>query len=61
MMWSGWAEGYAAFSYNRGKIPIIINYFKGQKEHHKTVSFREEYRDWLIEQGISPDDPYFPK
>ncbi len=60
-MWSGWAEGYAAFSYDRDKITIIINYIKGQKEHHKTVSFRDEYRDWLIEQGISPDDPYFPE
>ena len=59
--WNGWENGYAAFSYSISDIDVIRAYISDQKEHHKKISFREEYRDWLIENGISPDAPYFPK
>ena len=59
--WHGWEEGYAAFSYSSKEIPIVINYITNQKEHHKKISFRDEYRDWLIEMGVSPNEPYFPQ
>ena len=59
--WNGWENGYAAFSYSISDIDVIRAYISNQKEHHKKISFREEYRDWLIENGISPDAPYFPK
>ena len=59
--WNGWEDGYAALSYSQQELPKIINYIKGQKEHHKNISFIDEYRTWLIEMGFSPNDPYFPK
>jgi hypothetical protein len=59
--WNGWENGYAAFSYSISDIDVIRAYISNRKEHHKKISFREEYRDWLIENGISPDAPYFPK
>ncbi len=59
--WDGWAEGYAGFSYSVSEIQNVVNYISNQKEHHRKISFREEYRAWLIEQGVSPDEPYFPK
>ena len=59
--WNGWGEGYGAFTYSISEIPSVINYITNQKEHHKKVSFIEEYRNWLIEMGVSPDEPYFPK
>ncbi len=59
--WNGWADGYAAFSYSKSEIPTIIAYIKNQRAHHLRVSFRDEYRAWLIEQGVSPDAPYFPQ
>ncbi len=59
--WRGWAEGYAAFTYSKDEIPTVKKYIVGQKEHHKKVSFAEEYRDWLIENGFSEDAPFFPK
>ena len=59
--WNGWEEGYAAFTYSVKEIPTVVNYISNQKEHHKKISFRDEYRDWLIEMGVSPDEPYFPK
>ena len=59
--WNGWGEGYGAFTYSISEIPNVIGYISNQKEHHKKVSFIEEYRNWLIEMGVSPDEPYFPK
>ena len=60
-LWRGWEDGYGAFSYSQNDMPLIINYIKKQKEHHKRTSFAEEYRAWLIEMGVSPNEPYFPK
>ena len=57
----GWQNGSSAFTYAFKDIDMIINYIKGQKEHHKVFSFRDEYRKILIENGISPDEPFFPK
>ena len=59
--WNCWAEGYGAFTYSILEIPNVIEYINNQKEHHKKVSFIEEYRQWLIEMGVSSDEPYFPK
>ena len=59
--WNGWGEGYGAFTYSISEIPNVIEYINNQKEHHKKVSFIEEYRQWLIEMGVSPDELYFPK
>ncbi len=59
--WVGWQEGYGCFSYSAADIPKIKNYIINQKTHHKTISFVEEYRNWLIEMGVSPEAPYFPK
>ena len=59
--WDGWGEGYGAFTYSISEIPNVIEYINNQKEHHKRVSFIEEYRQWLIEMGVSPNEPFFPK
>ena len=59
--WDGWQEGYAGFSYSEKEISAVMEYISNQKEHHKVITFKEEYRNWLIEMGISPDVPYFPK
>ena len=57
----GWQSGYGAFTYSQKDVEMIVNYIKKQKEHHKHISFRDEYRLWLIENGISEDAPFFPK
>lgn len=56
-----WAEGYGAFTYSIKEKETIINYIKNQKEHHKTVSFEEEYRAFLEDNGIAIDERYFLK
>jgi REP element-mobilizing transposase RayT len=57
----GWAVSFAGFTYNLNDKQTIINYIKNQKEHHKTVSFEEEYRQFLIDNGIMIDERYFLK
>ncbi|MCM1503946.1 MAG: IS200/IS605 family transposase [Muribaculum sp.] len=59
--WPGWQEGYGAFTCSYENLPQIKRYILNQKEHHKKISFRDEYRNWLLENGVSPDEPYFPK
>lgn len=58
--WEGWQEGYASFTCGFRELNAIKRYIENQKEHHCRRSFIEEYRAWLVENGISPDDPYFP-
>jgi REP element-mobilizing transposase RayT len=56
----GWAEGYAALTYAWRDKEMIINYIKNQQEHHKKISFEEEYQKLLMEQGIKIDKRFFP-
>ena len=57
----GWAVSFAGFTYNINDKQKIIDYIINQKEHHKTISFEEEYRNFLIENGIEIDERYFLK
>lgn len=56
-----WAVIFAAFTYSLSDKQTIINYIKNQKEHHKKVTFEEELRALLIENGIEIDERYFLK
>lgn len=56
-----WAEGYGAFTYNINEKDTIMEYIKNQKEHHKVVSFEEEYRAFLKENRVEIDERYFLK
>ena len=58
---NGWAVSFAAFTYNLKDKQTIINYIMNQKEHHKKVSFEDEYRQFLIENGIVINERYFLK
>ncbi|MEE1366928.1 MAG: IS200/IS605 family transposase [Muribaculaceae bacterium] len=51
-LFQGWGDGYAALTYSAKDKDMIVNYIKNQKEHHKIVSFADEFRNWLQESGI---------
>ncbi len=57
---NGWAEGYAALTYAWCDKNKIIKYIMNQQEHHKKVTFMEEYRRLLEENGVKIDVRYFP-
>ena len=54
----GWQVGYGAFTYTISAKDNLIEYVKNQKEHHKKVSFRDEYIRLLKEHGIEFDEKY---
>jgi putative transposase len=37
---------------------MLVNYIKNQKEHHKKVTFEDEYRALLKEYAIEVDERY---
>lgn len=49
---SGWADGYAGLSCGHDALQGITTYIMSQKEHHKTVSFADEYKSWLESEGV---------
>ena len=42
-----WQEGYGAFSYSHSALDNVIQYVNNQKEHHRKISFKEEYKEFL--------------
>lgn len=56
----GWEEGYGSFTCSYKDINSLIEYIKNQQEHHKKMTFEEEYRLILKESGITPDERFFP-
>jgi REP element-mobilizing transposase RayT len=57
---AGWQEGYGAFTHSLREQPELFAYLKGQEEHHRKVTFEEEYRKLLADAGIAIDERYFP-
>ena len=55
---SSWSEGSCVLTYSHKEKEMIINYIKGQKEHHKEVSFEDEYMSLLKEHGIEYNEEY---
>ena len=55
----GWGSGYAAFSYSLSEKDTIINYIANQKAHHQSISFADEYRQFIERNGCIINDRYF--
>jgi len=51
-----WGEGYSGLSYSLRDKDKIINYIKNQQEHHKKISFKEEYMLFIKEMGLEFDE-----
>lgn len=51
-LWRAWADRYGAFSVDASSRESIRRYIIGQKEHHRSQSFVEEYRKLLMNAGI---------
>ncbi len=54
----GWQQGYGAFTCSYSGKDRLIAYIKNQQKHHRTVSFREEYRALLEKHGIAFEEKY---
>jgi putative transposase len=56
-----WQEGYSAFSYAKKDLKNVIAYIQNQKEHHRKITFTEEYVKLLKEFEIEFDLRYIFK
>ena len=56
----GWADGYGSFTCSYMDMGRIAEYIKNQLEHHRGSTFEQEYKDLIMESGISIDERYFP-
>lgn len=53
-----WQAGYGTFSVSASNVEKVRTYIAGQEEHHRRVSFQEEYREFLRRYGIEWDERY---
>jgi putative transposase len=53
-----WQSGYAAFAVSYSSLGAVEAYIKGQAEHHRTISFQEEFLAFLKRHNLSYDERY---
>jgi len=53
-----WQRGYGAFSVGPSDLDALRHYIDSQEEHHRTRTFQDEYRAFLIKYGIDHDERY---
>jgi REP element-mobilizing transposase RayT len=53
-----WQAGYGAFSVSQSNVEAVREYIRGQYEHHKQLSFQDEFREWLRRYKIELDEQY---
>ena len=53
-----WQKGYGVFSVSVTHEAAVRKYIEGQAEHHKKVTFQDEYRRLLNKHGVEFDEKY---
>jgi len=53
-----WQAGYGTFSVSYSNAPAVARYIHVQEEHHRRVSFQEEFVAFLKRNGIAYDEQY---
>ena len=53
-----WQNGYGIFSIGFSQIAPVRDYIAGQEEHHRKVSFQDEFREFLKRYEVEFDERY---
>jgi putative transposase len=53
-----WQDGYGIFSVNPTELNKVIDYISNQEEHHKKISFKDEFRAFLKKYKVEFDESY---
>ncbi len=53
-----WQNGYGGFSVSASNVPTVTNYIRNQEKHHRTKSFQDEFRAFLVKHEIEYDERY---
>ena len=51
-----WQVGFGAFSVSESQVPVVRAYISNQKEHHKSMTFEEEYQRFIQLFGLAESD-----
>jgi putative transposase len=54
----GWQEEYGAFSVSVSQLDTVVHYIRNQEEHHRKMTFQEEFVALLKKHGIEYDERY---
>ena len=55
-----WQEGYGAFTTDAAGRPGLIEYIKGQEEHHRAKTFAEELEGMVRARGLTWKPDHLP-
>jgi len=53
-----WQDGYAIFSVNPSETDVVVAYIANQHEHHKKITFKDEFRAFLKKYKVDYDERY---
>ena len=53
-----WQRGYGAFSIGQSNVTDLKRYIRNQKQHHRRITFQDEYRKFLKRYEIGFDERY---
>jgi putative transposase len=53
-----WQAGYGMFSVSPGDLDVVKQYIASQEEHHRKISFQDEFRLMLKQHGVEWDERY---
>lgn len=53
-----WQNGYGAFSIGQSQLSDLKHYIAKQREHHRRLSFQDEYRQILAKYDVEYDERY---
>ena len=53
-----WQNGYGAFSVSQSHLKQVTDYIANQKQHHRRITFQEEFRRLLKRYQVSYDERY---
>lgn len=53
-----WQGGYGAFSVSESSREAVIRYIQDQEQHHRRISFQDEFLALLKKHGVEFDERY---
>ncbi len=56
-----WQQGYGAFTYSKSQVDAVVKYVANQQEHHKRITFLDEYVEMLQKFAVEYDEKYIFK
>jgi putative transposase len=53
-----WQRGYGVFSVSQSNVASVMSYIEKQEEHHRKMTFEEEFRLFLKRYRVAFDERY---